>query len=248
MNRRGFTLIELLVVIAIIAILAAILMPVLVSAQRAGQTAACTSNLSQLARAVLMYSDDNNGKCVPSTGWPPVHPEPVTWRWLVRPYVSRNTSVFVCPTARKEVTQVCGHDVSSSYGLNYNAFAAQGPSAWGFYPAWSIAYPHASRILMIVHDKGWSNAHCMMLKMPDLKTWMNYPHNNSNLVAFLDGHVKVMKIRDTVGKTPRDFMWFNEFSWSQPGAWHDTSKTWGETCQGYIDDIQRDWPADYGGN
>ena len=50
--RRGFTLIELLVVIAIIAILAAILFPVFLTAKAAAYRSQCASNVSQLARAM----------------------------------------------------------------------------------------------------------------------------------------------------------------------------------------------------
>ncbi|HEV2320065.1 MAG TPA: prepilin-type N-terminal cleavage/methylation domain-containing protein, partial [Verrucomicrobiae bacterium] len=58
--KSAFTLIELLVVIAIIAILAAVLLPVLHQAQVRGQTAACINNQGQLAKAWVMYTSDNN--------------------------------------------------------------------------------------------------------------------------------------------------------------------------------------------
>jgi len=57
---KGFTLIELLVVIAIIAILAAILFPIFVSAKESGRRVACLSNLMQLGRGFRMYADDHN--------------------------------------------------------------------------------------------------------------------------------------------------------------------------------------------
>lgn len=60
----GFTLIELLVVIAIIAILAAILLPVLAAAQRRATEATCLSNQKQLAMAWLMYASENSDKVV----------------------------------------------------------------------------------------------------------------------------------------------------------------------------------------
>ena len=59
-HRRAFTLIELLVVIAIIAILAAILLPVLDRARQTGLKAQCISNFKQLQLCYHMYVDDNN--------------------------------------------------------------------------------------------------------------------------------------------------------------------------------------------
>ena len=57
-RERGFTLIELLVVIAIIAILAAMLMPVLRRAREAAQTTACINNLKQFGYQLRIYANE----------------------------------------------------------------------------------------------------------------------------------------------------------------------------------------------
>ncbi len=77
----AFTLIELLVVIAIIAILAAIIFPVLSKAQKQGQAVSCLNNLKQLTAACKLYTDDNNGELVSCwpIGWDNYPVNPYCW-------------------------------------------------------------------------------------------------------------------------------------------------------------------------
>lgn len=65
MERRtahhGFTLVELLVVVAIIALLIAILLPVLGKAKEAARVVQCASHLRGQGTATMMFAQDHNG-------------------------------------------------------------------------------------------------------------------------------------------------------------------------------------------
>jgi len=108
-NRIGFTLIELLVVIAIIAILAAILFPVFLMAQRSGLRAACQSNMKEIATACLMYADNWGGR-TPGSMWVACSWDGgLGWTSRLAPYLGNKGRhaptkgehrVYQCPAAR----------------------------------------------------------------------------------------------------------------------------------------------------
>ena len=112
----GFTLVELLVVIGIIAVLIGILLPALNKARRSAKTTQCTSNMRQVAGAMLMYINDNKGKFPAdyiSKGDPAAYTDGWFWaaelvhqRYIYAPNIYKNgsttktfdqASVFMCP-------------------------------------------------------------------------------------------------------------------------------------------------------
>jgi prepilin-type N-terminal cleavage/methylation domain-containing protein/prepilin-type processing-associated H-X9-DG protein len=95
-RSRGFTLIELLVVIAIIAILAAILFPVLTAAKATAKRSQCQNNMRQLATAFNMYKSDYDG-WYPLGGFRFATSDfSLEWQNTVWRYVKKD-QVFRCP-------------------------------------------------------------------------------------------------------------------------------------------------------
>ena len=192
-NGNYFTLIELLVVIAIIAILAAMLLPSLKKARDTAKSSICTNNLKQTSMGVQSYAIDY-GDYFPTYSsdwyWPCEigtylnMPSQRDVDWSNRKWYN---TVFCCP-AQEITTDKWANPVQGiAYGANYNMYYA-------------------------IKD-GWkpNNACLRMWKVPDRKImfadcasqnclyqtgsgygWqsqMNFRHNRSANLSFVDGHV-----------------------------------------------------------
>ncbi len=106
-KRLGFTLVEILVVLAIIALLVALIFPVLSAAREKGRSTKCMSNLRQLGKAFFMYLNDWNetfpfardilGSGVEWVARDPGRGRAIPERGVLYPYV-RDARVYICPS------------------------------------------------------------------------------------------------------------------------------------------------------
>lgn len=219
-RRSGFTLIELLVVIAIIAILAAILFPVLTAAKAAGNQSKCINNVKQIVRAVQLYSDDNTNMLLPgflSTNWG-------DWYDKLNPYVRQmnKTSdgynlrgIFLCPNiprSRYPNGQEIPADLKRCYGYNYYYLGGK-PASDGSYECHSSSELTKSSTTICIMEiwnyekvghssgqasAGWGTAYSYPPSLTSLCSrdhcWPPGWHSGKTVVGWCDGHVSTVHL------------------------------------------------------
>lgn len=226
-RRRGFTLVELLAVIATIAILAALLLPMLSRAKIKAQRTACASGLRQLGICWTMYNSDNGGLLVESY---PVN-NPNVWvegdmtkaneandpalieQGKLYPY-NQNVSIYHCPTDRgvtiggQTVPTVRSYSMNSFMGARDPTLGPIPPSAGAYVPFFSKEsdLPRASDLWVLVEEDERSINDGFFVTDPDAHLWVDFPaisagrHNFTFSLNFADGHSEYWRHRD-----PRTF-------------------------------------------
>lgn len=138
-QRRAFTLIELLVVIAIIAILAAILFPVLSQAREAAKKTSAITNGRQTALSLVMYAGDNDDQfpcaLVPNLS------TPGTVRYRVNDDTVQNPNGWFNFPGGQDEYALMWNNSTNPYRKNYDILNASGmPEVRINDAAWTAGY------------------------------------------------------------------------------------------------------------
>jgi prepilin-type N-terminal cleavage/methylation domain-containing protein len=214
--RSAFTLIELLVVVGIIALLAALLLPVLNRAQAKAQGVHCLSNVRQLQLAWQMYTDDHAGM-VPENraqlvqgiwrsspnSWTGPSSAPFdadTWAIehgsLFRGGYARALALFRCPSDDSTVRQPdgteTGLDRTRSYAMNGNFGGREEETQTVFDRENAVFAPSRVFVFIDEDERSIDDGHFLVWPAPDNR-WVNMPadrHRRAATLSFADGRVE----------------------------------------------------------
>jgi len=222
-RRQGFTLIELLTVVATIAVLAALLLPVLGKAKIKAQRTTCLSNLRQLGICWFMYKEDNSGFLAES--YPDNNPDAWVQGNMLNPSEAGNTDlirqgklfaynqsvpIYHCPTDKgvrindKAVPTVRSYSMNCFMGARDNPkpIPSTADDYVRFY-AKDSDLPNPSALWVLVEEDERSINDGFFVTDPTAGIWFDFPalsaarHNYSYVLSFADGHSEVWRYTDS---------------------------------------------------
>ena len=200
-NSSGaFSFADFLVVLAVLALLLAVLMPVLARSKSKARKAVCIANLGQVSRAIFLYAESSQ-KTLPA---PVSGQSPGVWWWYkeqVKGFIglkgpsTAQDRVFACPSDRGYSFDDSVRPFSLSAKFDYGSYVFNGVNLPGVpnlagRDLGTIVNP--ARTLLVME---WT-AHAP-LSWHDSRTGKaNYPFYNDaqSVVAFVDGRVDYIKM------------------------------------------------------
>jgi len=213
----AFSLVELLVAIAIVAVLAALLTPVVKAVVSSSRDTRCVSNLRQIGAAIHIYAADNGGKIPPKS----VAADRTTWQTKIQPYLNISQpgqlrKSFTCPSAKVQPDAANPSDNRSTYGLTvYSTIFT------------NLVQVADSPVLLVVDmptanidDRGpWNDGRT---SAADRKEMFRHKNHTAQNGVFTDGHVESMKPSRAGVYLPEGSAsaWLPQgFSFRFPGYW-----------------------------
>lgn len=223
--KQAFTLIELLIVIAIIAVLAALLLPVLGRAKQKAYTTACLSNLRQLQFCWQMYAGDHEDIMTPNnfvyhvqvgtTNEGTLGEDSLTWCRSIAPLddypindqtsllfrYNQNAAIYHCPADQSTVKDNPGKRRNRSYNMSNSINMTE---ADHYRKTTEVPRPTELFVFIDTHEDAIWDATFGVLSLGSYwqDYWLDVPadrHQQGANVSFVDGHVELWKWRAKKG-------------------------------------------------
>ena len=205
---RAFTLVELLVVLGILALLAALLFPVLAEARENARAKRCLTQIRQLAQSTLLYLTDWD-ETYPLAAYLSRHnqqPCLFTLYHELVPYI-KDKEIVLCPSDPDpmDVEAVFAQVMTlcpamgfrqSSYMANWCLFEVGSLVPGGFHPPVGAAQVELPSETVMYYD-------AVMAGLPNLTPYIQGRHTERVNVACTDGHAKSWKARRGYGQVMR---------------------------------------------
>ncbi len=188
---KGFTLIELLVVIAILAVLAAILLPVMANAKKKAKESVSLAQLKQLTAAQMLYAADYNGMFA-------TYQKPMTtWQVLLEPYHPAVWTTYPPYYVVQRYGRNTGYSVNDCLGRQFPVFPDDAKAvlfgeqaAYRRYEGDVLGYIDVPYLVM--PDRLWFELHRGSGYVPMSPFGSNY-YFGRGAYAFIDGHVGLVR-------------------------------------------------------
>lgn len=207
--RRAFTLIEMLVVITIIAILAALLTPVVGSALEKGRRTSCRNNVRQLGIVFRSFADDNKGYfpwCMRTVEQDLIDGalnEQGTLMFAVtnlygRGYL-RELAVLVCPSDRVDGGE--GEEVDVEVAKSIDTFDSKGMCSYLYIAGMKDRSAENPSIAPVLADESNIDEDGALQagNMPRIAQVDNHGENY-RVVLYFDGHVSATESADAANE------------------------------------------------